>query len=112
MPARESEGGRGGRTGQRRPPLVIGISGSSGAALACRTVEVLGELGIPMHLTYTPACRQVWPDEVGRLIADDLVDWKQRFRVRVFNPDDFRALISSGSFATAGMLVNLYRMLA
>jgi 4-hydroxy-3-polyprenylbenzoate decarboxylase len=105
MPARESAGGRGARTGQRRLPLVVGISGSSGAALARRTVEVLGELGIPMHITYTTACRQVWPDEVGRLIADDLEDWKQRFRVRVFNPDDFRAPISSGSIATAGMLV-------
>jgi 4-hydroxy-3-polyprenylbenzoate decarboxylase len=112
MPARAHEGGRSernerstGRGGQRRLPLIIGISGSSGAALARRTVEVLGELGIPLHITYTPACRQVWPDEVGRLIADDLEDWKTRFGARVFNPDDFRAPMSSGSFATAGMLV-------
>jgi 4-hydroxy-3-polyprenylbenzoate decarboxylase len=102
MPAREGEGGRGGR---KRLPLVLGISGSSGAVLACRTVEVLGELGIPLHITYTQACRQVWPDEVGRLIADDLEDWKARFGARTFNPDDFRAPMSSGSFATAGMLI-------
>ncbi|MGH2518096.1 MAG: hypothetical protein ACRDHP_20830, partial [Ktedonobacterales bacterium] len=42
-------------------PVIVGISGSSGALLAVRTVEVLGELGIPMHITYTRACRQVWP---------------------------------------------------
>ncbi|HEX8731099.1 MAG TPA: UbiX family flavin prenyltransferase [Ktedonobacterales bacterium] len=89
----------------RRPPLIIGISGSSGAALAKRTVEILGELGVPMHITYTQASRQVWPDEIGRAIADDLAEWKARYHVRVFNPDDFRAPMSSGSFQTAGMLI-------
>lgn len=90
---------------REQPPLIIGISGSSGALLARRAVEVLGELGMPMHITYTRACHQVWPDEVGRLIADDLTDWKRRFHARAFNPEDFRAPMSSGSFRTAGMLV-------
>jgi 4-hydroxy-3-polyprenylbenzoate decarboxylase len=85
--------------------VVVGISGSSGAALARRAVEVLGELGIPVHLTYTPACRQVWPDELGHPLNDDLTEWKRRYALRIFNPDDFRAPISSGSFRTAGMLV-------
>lgn len=93
------------RSQATRPPIIVGISGSSGAELARRTVEVLGELHVPMHITYTPACRQVWPDEVGRLISDDLADWKERFGARVFNPDDFRAPMSSGSFLTAGMIV-------
>jgi len=89
----------------KRAPVIVGISGSSGAVLACRTVEVLGDLGIPMHITYTSACRQVWPDELGRVLADDLADWKRRFGARVFNPDDFRAPMSSGSYRTAGMIV-------
>jgi flavin prenyltransferase len=89
----------------KRAPAIVGISGSSGAVLACRTVEVLGDLGIPMHITYTAACRQVWPDEIGRVLADDLADWKRRFGARVFNPDDFRAPMSSGSYRTAGMIV-------
>lgn len=91
--------------GAGQPPLVLGISGSSGALLARRAVEVLVELGRPIHLTYTPACLQVWPDEVGHPIKEDLALWKERFGVRVFNPDDFRAPMSSGSFLTAGMLV-------
>lgn len=91
--------------GPKQPPVIVGITGSSGVALAIRTVEVLGELGMPMHITYTQACRQVWPDEVGRTIADDLAGWKARFGARTFNPDDFRAPISSGSFRTAGMIV-------
>jgi 4-hydroxy-3-polyprenylbenzoate decarboxylase len=86
-------------------PVIVGITGSSGAALAIRTVEVLGELSVPLHITFTRACRQVWPDETGRLLADDLAQWKARYGARVFNPDDFRAPISSGSFQTAGMLV-------
>lgn len=89
----------------RQPPVIIGISGSSGAALARRAVEILGELGVPMHITYTQATRQVWPDEIGRPISDDLSEWKSRYHVRVFNPDDFRAPMSSGSFRTAGMII-------
>jgi flavin prenyltransferase len=92
-------------TPERRLPIIVGVSGSSGAALACRTVEVLGELAIPLHITYTPACRQVWPEEVGRLIQDDLETWKRRYGAHVYNPDDFRAPMSSGSFLTAGMIV-------
>ena len=88
-----------------RPPVVLGISGSSGAVLAARTVTVLAALGVPIHLTYTPACRQVWPDELGRPLNDDLAEWKRLHRVRVFNPDDFRAPMSSGSFRTLGMIV-------
>jgi 4-hydroxy-3-polyprenylbenzoate decarboxylase len=91
--------------GAKRPPVIVGISGSSGAILACRAVAILGELGVPMHITYTPASRQVWPDEVGRTLHDDLAAWKERYGARVFNPDDFRAPMSSGSFATAGMVV-------
>ena len=89
----------------RNAPVIVGISASSGAALARRAIEILGELGVPMHITYTQACRQVWPDEIGHLLSDDLAEWKARYHARVFNPDDFRAPMSSGSFRTAGMLV-------
>ena len=101
--ARSTE--RGVESKRRQPPVIVGISGSSGALLAVRTVEVLGELGIPMHITYTRACRQVWPDELGRMIADDLAAWKRQYGARIFNPEDFRAPMSSGSFQTAGMIV-------
>lgn len=100
MTEREAE-----KTGAARPPLIVGISGASGVVMARRAVEVLGELGIPMHITTTTACRQVWPDEIGHPLGDDLTDWKQRFGARVFNPDDFRAPMSSGSFRTSGMIV-------
>ena len=90
---------------QETAPLVLGISGSSGALLARRAMEVLGELGVPVHLTYTAACRQVWPDEVGHPLNDDLTRWKETAGVQVWNPDDFRAPMSSGSFRTAGMLI-------
>ena len=93
------------RPGSTRPPLIVGITGASGVLMACRAIEVLGELGIPMHITYTPACRQVWPDEIGHPFNDDLADWKRRVGARVFNSEDFRAPMSSGSFLTSGMLV-------
>ena len=88
-----------------RPPLIVGVSGASGVVMACRAIEILGELGVPLHVTYTQACRQVWPDEIGHPLNDDLAGWKRRYGARVFNPDDFRAPMSSGSFLTSGMLV-------
>lgn len=90
---------------RRQPPVIVGITGSSGVALAVKAIEALGALGVSMHITYTQACRQVWPDELGRQISDDLAAWKDRYHARVFNPDDFRAPMSSGSFRTAGMIV-------
>jgi 4-hydroxy-3-polyprenylbenzoate decarboxylase len=93
------------RPASTRAPLIVGITGASGVVMACRAIELLGELGIPMHITYTQACRQVWPDEIGHPFNDDLADWKRRFGARVFNSEDFRAPMSSGSFLTAGMLV-------
>ncbi|HEU5349017.1 MAG TPA: UbiX family flavin prenyltransferase [Ktedonobacterales bacterium] len=96
---------RAGRPAPTRAPLIVGVSGASGVVMARRAIEVLGELGVPMHITYTQACRQVWPDEIGRPLNDDLADWKRRFGARIFNPDDFRAPMSSGSFFTAGMIV-------
>jgi 4-hydroxy-3-polyprenylbenzoate decarboxylase len=92
-------------SGAGGPPLVVGITGASGALLARRAVEVLGTLGRPVHLTYTRACRQVWPDEVGGPLSADLAAWQERYGVRVFNPEDFRAPMSSGSYPTGGMLV-------
>jgi 4-hydroxy-3-polyprenylbenzoate decarboxylase len=88
-----------------RTPLIVGMTGSSGAALARRSIEVLLELGQPVDLTYTRACRQVWPDEIGHPLDDDLARWKEHPGIRVFNPEDFRAPMSSGSFQTLGMLV-------
>jgi len=93
------------KPGSTRAPLIVGVTGASGVVMACRAIEVLGELGVPMHITYTQACRQVWPDEIGHPFNDDLADWKRRFGARVFNSEDFRAPMSSGSFLTSGMLV-------
>jgi len=93
------------RSAPMRAPLIVGVTGASGVVMACRAIEVLGELGIPMHITYSQACRQVWPDEIGHPFNDDLADWKRRFGARIFNSEDFRAPMSSGSFLTSGMLV-------
>ncbi|HEX5440533.1 MAG TPA: flavoprotein, partial [Ktedonobacterales bacterium] len=64
------------RPASTRAPLIVGITGASGVVMACRAIEALGELDIPMHITYTQACRQVWPDEIGHPFNDDLADWK------------------------------------
>jgi 4-hydroxy-3-polyprenylbenzoate decarboxylase len=86
-------------------PVIVGITGSSGAALARRAVELLAEVGCEVHVAYTRPVHQVWPDEIGRPLLDDVAEWKSRLGVQVFGPEDFRAPMSSGSFLTAGMLI-------
>lgn len=93
-------------TEQSHPiPIVVGISGSSGALLGRRAVELLVELGYQVMLTYTDAVKQVWPEEVGLPFNDDLKRWTSELGVRAFKPEDFRAPMSSGSFQTMGMIV-------
>ncbi len=89
----------------RSLPIVVGISGSSGAQLGRRAVEVLAELGFRIYLTYTDACAQVWPEEIGMPFEQDRARWVNELGVKTFAPMDFRAPISSGSFPTRGMIV-------
>ena len=42
------------RPASTRAPLIVGVTGASGVVMARRAIEVLGELGIPMHITLHP----------------------------------------------------------
>lgn len=87
--------------GKEPPPLVLGITGSSGAAIARRIVERLAELNQPVVAVASNAARRVWNDEIG----GSLDEWLRERGVPQFKPSDIGATIASGSFETAGMLV-------
>lgn len=82
------------------PPLVIGITGASGALYGVRLLEVLRAAAIETHLVLTaPAeitLRQetAWSPEAVRALATHIHD-----------PGNLAAPIASGSCPTLGMLV-------
>lgn len=86
---------------EKPKPVVVGITGASGAILAKRCVELLkaaGELPIVMC---TDAGREVWRQEVD----EPLEQWLATLGITVFGIKDIAAPIASGTFETKGMIV-------
>jgi polyprenyl P-hydroxybenzoate/phenylacrylic acid decarboxylase-like protein len=92
------------RTTPRRsapPPLVVGLSGSSGAQYGVRLLRVLHELGShEVHLVISGGAEKTLWLEAGIKPSDlyPLAD-------HVHDRDDMAASISSGSFRTDGMAI-------
>jgi 4-hydroxy-3-polyprenylbenzoate decarboxylase len=82
------------------PPLVVGISGASGAMLGVRVLDACRELGVPTHLVISRAAALTIADETSLDLA--AVTAKADVAHRV---GDVGAAIASGSFPTLGMIV-------
>lgn len=80
--------------------VVVGMSGSSGAALGVAALQLLRRLGVETHLVITPAARQTIALET---------DWKAKdveaLASFTYHPGQIGAAIASGSFLSAGMIV-------
>lgn len=92
-------------------PIVVGLSGASGAPYALRLLRVLGQAGRTVHLTITPSGAQVLREETGLDVALTRFDPaclgdRGPGRIVYHHHADFRAGIASGSFRTAGMVVS------
>jgi 4-hydroxy-3-polyprenylbenzoate decarboxylase len=81
-------------------PLVVGISGASGAMLGVRLLDACRELGVPTHLVISRAAALTIAGET----AFDLAAVAAKASVS-YRPADVGAAIASGSFATRGMIV-------
>lgn len=81
-------------------PILVGITGASGAAIGVRALELLREAGVETHLMVTSAGALVTRLETG-LTLDDLA----ALATHTWAEDDFTALPASGTFHNAGMLV-------
>lgn len=95
-------------------PICIGVTGASGAVYAVRLLEVLATSGRDVHLSISPAGRDVIYQELGRTIdlerfqAEDLlptVDREKAGAIRYFHVQDFMAPMASGSFLSDGMVI-------
>src|SRR5258707_11719347 len=83
-----------------RKRLVVGISGASGAVYGTRLLELLRPLPVETHLVMSRSAEVTLALETGLKPAD------LRARADVVHAvGDLAAPISSGSFATLGMIV-------
>jgi 4-hydroxy-3-polyprenylbenzoate decarboxylase len=82
------------------PPLIVGVSGASGAALGVRTLEACRELGVATHLVVSRAAALTLSQETGLDLA--AVSAKADVTHKV---GDVGAAIASGSFPTRGMII-------
>jgi len=81
-------------------PLVVGITGATGAVYGVRLLQRARALGVPTHLVVTPAGVINVHHELGldRGALEALAD-------RAYAPGDVGACLASGSFDTAAMVI-------
>jgi len=81
--------------------LIVGISGASGVIYGIRLLEVLRDVDeIETHLVLSSAARRTIPLE-----TDYAPDQVESLADQVYRIGDIAAAVSSGSFASAGMVV-------
>jgi 4-hydroxy-3-polyprenylbenzoate decarboxylase len=83
-----------------QPPLVVGMTGASGAIYAKRLLEILKDLGIPSHLVVSRSAEITIAHETHFKVAEI-----KALATHVAKPEDIAASIASGSFQTRGMIV-------
>jgi 4-hydroxy-3-polyprenylbenzoate decarboxylase len=96
-------------------PLVLAITGASGAVYALRLLEVLVESGRDVQLLISPSGAAVIKQELDRSVCVDRFELSQLLptaiaekanqRVRYHHYADFMSPLASGSFLTGGMVV-------
>jgi 4-hydroxy-3-polyprenylbenzoate decarboxylase len=94
-------------------PLVVAITGASGAPYGVRLLEVLLAAGREIHLSISPSGQAVIGEELGRRIDLDRFDPAALLggpppaagRLRYHHFKDLMAPIASGSAPTAGMVI-------
>ena len=82
------------------PPLVVGVSGASGAMLGVRVLDACRELGVPTHLVVSRAAALTIASETRLDMAAVAAKAEVAHRI-----GDIGAAIASGSFQTLGMIV-------
>jgi len=82
------------------PPVVVGISGASGAPIALRVLRALREANVSVSLVVSDAARKVLREECD-LDAEALRPWADR----MYPDDDLAAPVASGSVPSRGMVI-------
>jgi 4-hydroxy-3-polyprenylbenzoate decarboxylase len=83
-----------------KPPLVVGITGASGAIYGVRLLELLRACKVNTHLIVSRAAQMTMAYEMDLKLAD-----VERMATVVHSNNDVGAACSSGSFPTRGMII-------
>ena len=95
----------------KKHPIVLAITGASGAIYGRRLLEVLLDTDIDVHLTISESGRLVIQHELQIAVdiknfeLSQLLAGKSSDRVVYHHYQDFMTPIASGSFKTSGMVV-------
>ncbi len=90
---------------ESRLPVVVGISGASGAMLARQTILRLGKAGYPIVATCSRAGQRVWREEMDEPFESFVQRCRADFALEALDVEDIGASIASGRRLTLGMLV-------
>jgi flavin prenyltransferase len=82
------------------PPIIVGISGASGAIYGVRLLEILKANGLAAHLIVSKAAAQTLREETNFSIEQ-----VRTLAETSYQNTDIGAAISSGSFRTRGMVI-------
>ena len=85
---------------RREHPIIVGISGASGAIYGIRLLETLCNKKIPVHLIVSKSAALTLKEE-----TDVSIDHVRGLAQATYQNSDIGAAISSGSFRTRGMVI-------
>ena len=86
-------------------PVVVGITGASGAVMARSMVDALLRHDIPTVALCSNAGRLVWQEEIGEHFNDTLIEWQEHPAFTHYPINDLRAPVASGTYPTGGMVI-------
>ena len=86
-------------------PVVVGITGASGAVMARPMVDALLRRDIPTVALCSNAGRLVWQEEIGEHFNDTLIEWQEHPAFTHYPINDLRAPVASGTYPTTGMVI-------
>ena len=86
-------------------PVVVGISGASGSAIASGVIDALLRMDKPVIATASSAARMVWRQEMDVSFGEALEQWQDAGDFTYYAPGDIQAPIASGTFPVHGMAI-------
>ncbi len=86
-------------------PVVVGITGASGAILASHTIDALLAEGVPVIASATGTARIVWKQEMDESFGAALEKWTDSGTFEYYGPQEMAAPIASGTFPVRGMTI-------
>ena len=86
-------------------PVVVGITGASGAVVAQHTIDALLRESVPVIACASRAARMVWSQEMSESFGVALERWDGSGDFDYHSPSELAAPIASGTFPTLGMVI-------